>query len=623
MTSKISYFDRAVFLRALKKTAPVWALFTLYQLLLPVQLYAAYQHYTIQDYSYYNYTGAVQAGVLEAGGTTLCTIVMCLYGLLLAWVLFRWLFSTSRAYFVASLPVRRPTIFLTIYAAALLVCAVPVLLSALLSTAAGALLGVPVFSYAMQAAAASMLEFLFFFSFASLLCMVIGQMAAMPVVYLILNVAVIVVESIVQSLLQTFVYGMPPSLSGGAEAAAEALSPLYYLLQGGVTVASNHLAAGSTANHLLYDEPRLFGWQYLLILAGVGVLFALLAFWLLKTREMERCGDVIAIRQLRPVALYVFTIGCALVICALVMQLFPSNAAYSFWAVLVFLFLGAAVGYFFARMMLNKTIHVFRHGWLGLGVCCLALFVTFGAAKADLFGYSRQIPEEHTVASAGLTMRQHYGQSYMSQDPEFIESVIQLHTRFVEERTAQDARRVHFRDGTDSTQAVYISYRLKNGKVLQRYYDAIFTADELSDSGSLIADFASLYNSPTCILVRTGFDAPRTQSDVWSCDVVFSDSRDTQQTLGTTDAWLVYDACVQDILDGTLGAEDVRPADAATVEAAGEDANYAALWLVFSVDSGIPGQKSELYVDSVPIGASHTIAALESLGIDPHWQIGG
>ena len=38
MTSKISYFDRAVFLRALKKTAPVWALFTLYQLLLPVQL---------------------------------------------------------------------------------------------------------------------------------------------------------------------------------------------------------------------------------------------------------------------------------------------------------------------------------------------------------------------------------------------------------------------------------------------------------------------------------------------------------------------------------------------------------------------------------------------------------
>ena len=31
MTSKISCFDRAVFRRALKKTAPVWILYTLYE----------------------------------------------------------------------------------------------------------------------------------------------------------------------------------------------------------------------------------------------------------------------------------------------------------------------------------------------------------------------------------------------------------------------------------------------------------------------------------------------------------------------------------------------------------------------------------------------------------------
>lgn len=38
MTSKISCFDRAVFRRALKKTAPVWILYTLYELLLPGRL---------------------------------------------------------------------------------------------------------------------------------------------------------------------------------------------------------------------------------------------------------------------------------------------------------------------------------------------------------------------------------------------------------------------------------------------------------------------------------------------------------------------------------------------------------------------------------------------------------
>ena len=40
MTSRISCFDRAVFRRALKKTAPVWILYTLYELLLPLRLFS-------------------------------------------------------------------------------------------------------------------------------------------------------------------------------------------------------------------------------------------------------------------------------------------------------------------------------------------------------------------------------------------------------------------------------------------------------------------------------------------------------------------------------------------------------------------------------------------------------
>ena len=40
MTSKISCFDHAVFRRALKKTAPVWILYALYELLLPLRLFS-------------------------------------------------------------------------------------------------------------------------------------------------------------------------------------------------------------------------------------------------------------------------------------------------------------------------------------------------------------------------------------------------------------------------------------------------------------------------------------------------------------------------------------------------------------------------------------------------------
>ena len=38
MTSKNSCFDRAIFRRSLRRTAPVWGLFCLYELLLPLRL---------------------------------------------------------------------------------------------------------------------------------------------------------------------------------------------------------------------------------------------------------------------------------------------------------------------------------------------------------------------------------------------------------------------------------------------------------------------------------------------------------------------------------------------------------------------------------------------------------
>ena len=77
-------------------------------------------------------------------------------------------------------------------------------------------------------------------------------------------------------------------------------------------------------------DPHLVGWGYLGILAGVGVVFAVCAYLLLQHREMERSGDVIAVRQLRPAALYGFTIGCALVIGVLLVELLSGNASDNF-----------------------------------------------------------------------------------------------------------------------------------------------------------------------------------------------------------------------------------------------------------------------------------------------------
>lgn len=610
MTSKISCFDRAVFRRALKKTAPVWILYTLYELLLPLRLFSFCRGVSSCTDDFLVQIEKTILGYARINAS----LLPFLLGGLLAWVLFFWLFRAGTAYFYAALPVRRETLFLTNYLTGLLLCAAPALLSSLLLWAVGAGFGAAVFVPAMQVFTATMLGFLLFFSFAVLVCCVVGQMAAMPIVYVILNFTFFVLETIVRHLLFTFVYGMPYSQSSTMQSFALHATPVLGLLQGGFRVQTDWLERDGM--YYMEYAPRLEGWSYLGMLAVLGLVFALCAFLLLKHREMERSGDVIAVGWLRPVALYVFTIGCALVLGALMAELFSSNTSDNFWYVLLFSCAGAFLGYFTGKMLLQKTIHVFRSGWLGLGACCLALLLAFGAAEFDLFGYSRYLPERSAVQAAGLTHYQSNG-LYTTQDDAFIQDVLNLHTAAVSEKSKQEHRRHAYQLGTDYTEQFYITYRMTDGTLTERYYSIVYSEADLEDPDSLISRFSALYNSPGSVLIRTGFDTPRTEKNVLSCYVSSFDTGESLELTGR-DAWRVYTACLDDINAGLLGAEDVS-GSGSTKEAG----NYTPLNLIFTVTTQVPGQTDSLYIDSIPLAAEETVRALTAFGAEPYWQAAG
>lgn len=610
MTSKISCFDRAVFRRALKKTAPVWILYTLYELLLPLRLFSFCRGVSSCTDDFLVQIEKTILGYARINAS----LLPFLLGGLLAWVLFFWLFRAGTAYFYAALPVRRETLFLTNYLTGLLLCAAPALLSSLLLWAVGAGFVAAVFVPAMQVFTATMLGFLLFFSFAVLVCCVVGQMAAMPIVYVILNFTFFVLETIVRHLLFTFVYGMPYSQSSTMQSFALHATPVLGLLQGGFRVQTDWLERDGM--YYMEYAPRLEGWSYLGMLAVLGLVFALCAFLLLKHREMERSGDVIAVGWLRPVALYVFTIGCALVLGALMAELFSSNTSDNFWYVLLFSCAGAFVGYFAGKMLLQKTIHVFRSGWLGLGACCLALLLAFGAAEFDLFGYSRYLPERSAVQAAGLTHYQSNG-LYTTQDDAFIQDVLNLHTAAVSEKSKQEHRRHAYQLGTDYTEQFYITYRMTDGTLTERYYSIVYSEADLEDPDSLISRFSALYNSPGSVLIRMGFDTPRTEKNVLSCYVSSFDTGESLELTGR-DAWRVYTACLDDINAGLLGAEDVS-GSGSTKEAG----NYTPLNLIFTVTTQVPGQTDSLYVDSIPLAAEETVRALTAFGAEPYWQAAG
>ena len=327
MTSKISCFDRAVFRRALKMTAPVWILYALYELLLPLRLFSFCRGLSSGAD---NYIVQIEKTLLSYARFN-ASIVPFLLGGLLAWVLFSWLFRAGTAYFYAALPVRaRDAVSDELSDGRAAVRCARALVGAAFMGGGRRLRrgGIRARDAGLCRGDAGLFAV---FSFAVLVCCVVGQMAAMPIVYVILNFTFFVLEAIVRHLLFTFVYGMPYSQSSTMQSFALHATPVLGLLQGGFRVATDW--AERDGMYYMELNPQLEGWGYLGALAALGLVFALCAFLLLKHREMERSGDVIAVGWLRPVALYVFTIGCALVLGALMAELFSSQTADNFWFV--------------------------------------------------------------------------------------------------------------------------------------------------------------------------------------------------------------------------------------------------------------------------------------------------
>ena len=610
MTSKISCFDRAVFRRALKKTAPVWILYTLYELLLPLRLFSfcrgvssCTDDFLVQiekDDPGLCAHQRLSASVPARRASGLGPVFLAVSG----WHRL-FLRRTARAARDA-VPDKLPD-------GPTAVCRTRAFVVA---SAVGS--GRRLRRSGVRARDAGLYRddawLLLFFSFAVLVCCVAGQMAAMPIVYVILNFTFFVLETIVRHLLFTFVYGMPYSQSSTMQSFALHATPVLGLLQGGFRVQTDWLERDGM--YYMEYAPRLEGWSYLGMLAVLGLVFALCAFLLLKHREMERSGDVIAVGWLRPVALYVFTIGCALVLGALMAELFSSNTSDNFWYVLLFSCAGAFLGYFTGKMLLHKTIHVFQSGWLGLGACCLVLLLAFGAAEFDLFGYSRYLPERSAVQAAGLTHYQSNG-LYTTQDDAFIQDVLNLHTAAVSEKSKQEHRRHAYQLGTDYTEQFYITYRMTDGTLTERYYSIVYSEADLEDPDSLISRFSALYNSPGSVLIRTGFDTPRTEKNVLSCYVSSFDTGESLELTGR-DAWRVYTACLDDINAGLLGAggrERLRQHKGSRQLHTPESDFHR-----HHASSRSDGQSVRRFYS---LAAEETVRALTAFGAGPYWRAAG
>lgn len=586
MKSKTSLFSPGLSRNILSRFWPLWLI---YLGVLLVQLPVAVSGYVSQGISArYTMECILQLAANVAGYAMAASLLSVMAA-------FSYLYSKRSCSLINSLPVRRECVFITACLTGLL----PLLLAELLTW----LISLGIFAgsetvrteYLNSWLLAALLSTLASYGFGVFCAMLTGHILVLPALFLVLNSAVYVLESLAQTLLRTLVYGYEGGVS------ISCLSPLPYAGKALRVIAEP--AADS-----LEPEHILLGIDSLAVYAVVGVLFIVPALLLYRRRKMEAVGDVVAVKALEPVFKYCASIYAALGLGALLAESMDnalSSGSLEAAVLALLLVIGAALGYYAAEMLLEKSLRVFRSRIRGLLIVWAVLLLGLAVVEFDLTGYERRVPETAEIQSVALI-----NDGTVTEDAESIELTRRIHQTAI-------ANREHNRQ-TDRSGIIYLRYELKDGSSLDRCYWVDGSREWIESGNSEFALCRELYLLPQNkeLLLKAG---EIKAENIVFCDVEqllpvsdeFSTSYE-QLRLSPQQAEELYTQCIlPDTQDSMLGTRWFY-----MDEEAYETRSDTSLYI--HVESG-EGPEYGPYVFSVEItlDAERTLAWLEeNLGIE-------
>ncbi len=498
-------FNWALFRKNMTRFWPIWVLSALvWMIVMPLMLVSV----AVNGSAAYLQMSADSTVALWAGK---CHFVAFVDAIICAMAVFSYLFQHRSAVAIHMMPMRRECLFITNYLSGLALMVLPMLINLGITLVLEAVLGCLNWTLLFMWFTAQMLANLFFYSWAVFCAGLTGNLVMYPILYVGLQLVPEVLRNMISSICGTLLRGFYnfPAL----DEAVRWFSPLENLTQNVKTVW--WAADEYTRQYFLH------GWKCLLVYFGVGLVLALAALAMYRIRRVETAGDVIAVPALRPVFRYFFTFVCAITIAGLLSALvFDSNVNTWGWKyVLVYLALlmaGGFIGNFAAQMMLNKTLTVFKRGWIGYGVCMLILVAAVCGLKLDLLGFETWLPEADQVLSVEVV-----NYNITLEGEEALRQVVALHTNLVDhlseeqalvqgyytqlsEEIYSDEDGNFYIDGVPdyewldyhATENLTLIYHMDNGYSRSRSYTVYLDEEQIADENSIAAQLQALVNLP-------------------------------------------------------------------------------------------------------------------------------
>lgn len=504
MKSRTLFFNGTVFKKNITRFAPVWALYGAFLLMLMVVL-------ALDNSSYYFASNI-------ADSTTFFAIINFFYALVCAQLLFGDLYNSRMCNAIHAMPLRREQWFFTNVLSGLAFAVIPNTVFAIICLPLTQDLIVVPFLWL----AAVTLQYLFFFGTAVLASHCVGNRFAMALVYIIINGFSIIVYWLVETMYAPLMYGVIIR-----EDIFRVLSPLVNMVANGPYIAVEKHGAYAFARWYIVGA-----WDYLAICAAAGVGLTGLALVAYRKRNLECAGDFVSIFWLSPVFLVLYTL-CGGACCNAFFSLFLGNESY------FFLILGFIIGFFTGKMLLERTVRVFRKKvFLGFGVFLLAFSLSFLAVRIDLFGITSWVPKANRITGVTLSTRgyyYYYGDdelAYAMTDKDQIEDVLMIHRHGI-------ANRYEGSDGEPDVKLT-ITYLMKDGSQRKREY----YINHDTEAGICLKRYMS---SPETVLggIYTGHWIPD-RVEIPEADAKITDYAEIESLI---------DAIIADALEGNMGQD--------------------------------------------------------------------
>ena len=609
-TSFSKYFNATLLRRNLTRFWPLWGMASFAGSLFPLALLVQF----LRDEDFYLWNRPLDfTEMYYYVAAYAVPVVSLLYAILCAMLVWSYLYNSRSVGLLHTLPIRREGLFFTNFLSGMAMMLIPYVivgaLCVLVSVVGGCFdakgLGVTIL-------AVLGLSF-FYFATATAAAFITGNIFALPAVYFLLHFLAVMLDWLVCTFSQGFIFG----LSGGYSGVVEWLSPTVYL--------ENHLRVSGTYEEV-FQRGELTGTGYYtdvltavelqnLWLIGVYALAgaALLAIaWLLyRRRRSESAGDVVAVGWMKPVFRCGVTGLAALLGGLLLYELFwrsfQESQYYEVLPLLVCMLVAGAIGYYGASMLLAKSLRVLRGSWRGLALTAAGCALVCAVLHFDVLGVADRVPEVSRVEKMALYTADNNYTFYPDEDEALMERVRAVHQAITADRdyiVGVTGQEDWWSQPVIGDASFHVTYYLSSGLKVDRTYYLPISRQRLTQAGTYDNLLDSLVNSEEMKARRIHLNDARFAPTGGS---VYVERRNEGYDLSSRECAALQEAVARDAAAGAWGQYAWLESDWG-----GEYALSLELSFAYTGEDGNP-RRDWISITLRP-GMDNTISCLKELG---------